>query len=194
MRLLPCGDRAVLIECATLDEARRWQAALQDHAEVVLGARTVLVHGEPSDVRQLIARTRPAPLDDVERGVVELPVVYDGDDLDEVAALTGLTTTEVIEAHTGRPWLAAFSGFAPGFVYLAGGDPRLNVPRRSSPRTKVPAGSVGLAGELSGVYPRSSPGGWQLIGRTYVPLWDLSTDPPALLTPGARVQFVEAGR
>lgn len=196
MRVLPCGDRALIIDCASLDEARRWHAALRQHDGVdpVLGARTVLVHGDPARLRALIARTRPAELDDTIGEVVDIPVVYDGEDLDEVARLTGLTSQEVIAAHTGRPWTAAFSGFAPGFVYLAGGDPRLDVPRRSTPRTRVPAGSVGLAGTLSGVYPRSSPGGWQLIGRTYVPLWDLERDPPALLRPGARVRFVEVRR
>ncbi len=193
MRVLPCGDRALIIECASLDEARGWHAALDGQVEAVLGARTVLVHGDPAALRSLIARTRPAELADTEHDAVEIPVVYDGEDLDEVARLTGLTTREVVDAHTGRPWTAAFSGFAPGFVYLAGGDPRLVVPRRATPRTRVPAGAVGLAGELSGVYPRPSPGGWQLIGRTYVPLWDLDNDPPALLRPGARVRFVEAG-
>ena len=91
---------------------------------------------------------------------------YDGPDLDDVAALTGLSRAEVVAAHTGTPWRVAFGGFAPGFAYLVGGDPRLRVPRRDRPRPSVPAGSVGLAGEFSGVYPRSSPGGWQLLGTT----------------------------
>ncbi|HWV27885.1 MAG TPA: allophanate hydrolase subunit 1 [Aeromicrobium sp.] len=194
MRVLPCGDRAVLLDCASLDEARRWHAALRDEADVTLGARTVLVHGDPAASRALVARTRPQELEHTVGELVEIPVVYDGDDLDDVARLTGLTPSEVVEAHTGRPWIATFAGFAPGFVYLSGGDPRLDVPRRSTPRTRVPAGSVGLAGTLSGVYPRPSPGGWQLIGRTYVPMWDLDADPPARLRPGARVQFVEARR
>jgi KipI family sensor histidine kinase inhibitor len=85
----------------------------------------------------------------------------------------------------------AFGGFAPGFAYLTGGDSRLRVPRRSEPRTTVPAGSVALAGEYSAVYPRSSPGGWQLIGRTDAAIWDLEHDPPALLRPGTWVRFVE---
>ena len=100
------------------------------------------------------------------RADVEIDVVYDGADLDEVARLTGLTPDEVVAAHTGTLWRVGFGGFAPGFAYLVGGDARLNVPRRAEPRTRVPAGSVGLAGEFSGVYPRESPGGWQLIGRT----------------------------
>jgi KipI family sensor histidine kinase inhibitor len=118
---------------------------------------------------------------------VEIEVVYDGPDLDEVGTLTGLGADGVVAAHTGTPWRVAFGGFAPGFAYLAGGDPRLEVTRRSKPRTSVPAGSVGLAGEFSGIYPRSSPGGWQLIGRTDAVLWDL--DRGALLQPGSTVRF-----
>jgi KipI family sensor histidine kinase inhibitor len=121
-------------------------------------------------------------------------VVYDGADLEEVSRLTGLTSDQVIAAHTGTPWRVGFGGFAPGFAYLIGGDERLNVPRQSEPRTKVPAGSVALAGEFSAIYPRESPGGWQLIGRITddVPaLWDLDRDPPALLRPGMWVQFRE---
>lgn len=117
-------------------------------------------------------------------------VRYDGPDLDEVSALTGLTPREVVAAHTGRPWRVGFVGFAPGFAYLVGGDRRLEVPRRASPRTLVPPGSVGLASTYSAVYPRESPGGWQLIGRTDTVLWDSGQEPPALLSPGAWVQFV----
>jgi KipI family sensor histidine kinase inhibitor len=109
-----------------------------------------------------------------------------------VGWLTGLGVDEVVEAHTGTEWRVAFGGFAPGFAYLVGGDERLRVPRRDTPRTKVPAGAVGLAGEFSGVYPRASPGGWQLIGRTDLPMWDLDRDPPALLSAGATVRFVRA--
>jgi KipI family sensor histidine kinase inhibitor len=111
-----------------------------------------------------------------------------------VARLTGMTPDEVVAAHTGTLWQVGFGGFAPGFAYLIGGDERLNVPRQSEPRTRVPAGSVALAGEFSGVYPRESPGGWQLIGRTSentADLWDVDRDPPALLRPGMWVQFRE---
>ena len=124
---------------------------------------------------------------------VEVPVTYDGPDLVEVAALTGLSPAEVVAAHTGRTWRVAFGGFAPGFAYLVGGDPRLTVPRRDHPRPTVPAGAVGLAGEFSGVYPRASPGGWQLLGTTGLALWDVDRDPPALLTPGTTVRFVAIG-
>jgi KipI family sensor histidine kinase inhibitor len=192
VNVLPCGDRAVLIECDTLAEAQAWFAALREHAEVVLGARTVLVRGDLRTSRELIARTDPAT-SPVDAGtVVEIPVTYDGADLAEVAALTGLTTADVVAAHTGTAWTVAFGGFAPGFSYLVGGDPRLQVPRRPSPRTRVPAGSVGLAGEFSGVYPRESPGGWQLIGRTTRPMWDVDREPPALLVAGTTVRFVTA--
>ena len=193
MKVLPCGDRAVLLDCADLHEAQRWYAALADHAGAVLGARTVLLPGEPAALRALVGRTSPSDdLVPADAREVEIAVVYDGPDLDDVARLTGLSTAEVVAAHTGRTWTAAFGGFAPGFSYLVDGDARLAVPRRSSPRTSVPTGSVGLAGDFSGIYPRSSPGGWQLIGRTDASLWDSSREQAALLTPGTTVAFTEA--
>lgn len=190
VRILPCGDLAVLLDCASLDEAQRWFAALDGHADVVLGARTVLVRGDVPRVRALIDATSPNHVPTTIRETVEIPVTYDGDDLDDVTSLTGLTTDQLVAAHTGTPWTVAFGGFAPGFSYLVGGDPQLDVPRRLSPRTRVPAGAVGLAGGFSGVYPRESPGGWQLIGHTDLTLWDSSRHPPALLRPGALVRFV----
>lgn len=192
MNVRPYGDRAVLIDCDGLAEAQSWYAALDGHAEVVLGARTVLVRGDPAEVRSLIAGTLPAPPTTAAGPSVEIPVTYDGPDLDEVARLTGLSVGEVVAAHSAMPWTVAFGGFAPGFSYLVGGDPRLAVPRRSTPRTNLPAGSVGLAGEFSGVYPRPSPGGWQIIGHTTTTLWDAQRDSPALLAPGSRVRFVIA--
>lgn len=192
MRIRPCGDRALLLDCDSLAEAQGWFAALDDRTEVVLGARTVLVKGDPGTTRALIRDTRPATTPPVRSAAVEIPVEYDGDDLAEVAALVDLTPDELVAAHTHTPWTVAFGGFAPGFFYLVGGDPRLQVPRRDTPRTRVPAGSVGLAGEFSGVYPRESPGGWQLIGRTDATMWDSSRDQPSLLVPGATVMFVVA--
>jgi KipI family sensor histidine kinase inhibitor len=124
--------------------------------------------------------------------LVEIAVTYDGPDLGVVVAATGLSETEVVRRHLAGAYIVAFCGFAPGFAYLAGGDPRLRVARRETPRTKVAGGSVGLAGEFCGIYPRDSPGGWQIIGHTTAPLWSLDRDPPALLTPGARVRFVAA--
>jgi KipI family sensor histidine kinase inhibitor len=191
MRLLPSGDRAVLLDCESLDEAQAWFAALHEEADAVLGARTVLLRGVPAELRRLITGAEPAEPSAIGTGPeIEIAVTYDGEDLDDVAAHTGLAPDEVVAAHTGTPWTVAFGGFAPGFAYLVGGDERLVVPRRDSPRTSVPAGSVGLAGEFSGVYPRSSPGGWQLIGRTDAVMFDVDRDPPGLLSPGATVRFV----
>lgn len=122
--------------------------------------------------------------------LVEIPVVYDGEDLADVAGLLGCDVAEVIRRHTADEWTVAFCGFAPGFGYLTG-QSRWDVSRRKSPRTKVPAGSVALAGEFSGVYPRESPGGWQLLGRTEVAVFDQTRDPAALLQPGRRVRFID---
>jgi KipI family sensor histidine kinase inhibitor len=203
VRVLPYGDAALLLETegvtaevvALADACRA--AELPGVLDVVPAARTVLLVAAPrTDLARLRAAVdaleiRPAE-EGAPAGTVEIPVVYDGPDLDDVARLTGLDRPGIVAAHTGTPWRVAFGGFAPGFAYLSGGDPRLQVSRREEARTKVPAGSVGLAGEFSGVYPRSSPGGWQLIGRTDAQLWDLDRDPPALLQPGAEVRFVEA--
>ncbi|CAM3679999.1 allophanate hydrolase subunit 1 [Nocardioides zeicaulis] len=206
--LLPYGDRAVLVELASTREAVAYASALRARGsvagagpvgEVVPAARTVLVVAAEgvgvADLRAHLADVVPTTLATGADGpMVEIPVTYDGADLAEVAALTGLSEREVVTAHTGQTWQVAFGGFAPGFGYLVGEDDRLHVPRREESRTRVPAGAVGLAGEYSGIYPRSSPGGWQLIGRTDVVLWDLDRDPAALLAPGVRVRFVEVGR
>ncbi len=210
-RVLTCGENALLVELDGLSEVLAMTAAIRAAVEagdpgfaatvdVVPGARTVLVTvGEGAGtafLRTGLANVSPDPGATPESAepaeVIEIPVTYDGPDLDEVATLTGLTPDEVVAAHTGQPWQAGFIGFAPGFAYLSGGDPRLAVSRRSEPRTSVPAGSVALAGEFSAVYPRSSPGGWQLIGRTDAVLFDVDRDPPALLPPGAVVRFVAA--
>lgn len=189
MRLLPCGDEAVLLDCASPDEATGWFAALTD-LDPVLGAQTVLLHGNPSELRATVAARKPkTPAAATEADEVVIAVAYDGPDLAEVAELTGLSEDAVVAAHTGTAWTVGFVGFAPGFAYLSGGDPRLRVPRRATPRPSVPAGSVGLAGDFSGVYPRSSPGGWQLIGHTDVDLFDVDRNPPALLQPGMQVRF-----
>ena len=170
-----------------------------DVVDVVPAAETVLVTvAEGAGVERLrpalLALAVPPGAGTAAQGsVVEIPVRYDGPDLDDVARRTGLSAAEVVAAHTGTDWRVGFGGFAPGFAYLVGGDERLRVPRRDEPRTSVPAGSVALAGEFSAVYPRASPGGWQLIGQTDLVLWDVDRDPPALLTPGAAVRFVEAG-
>jgi KipI family sensor histidine kinase inhibitor len=212
-RLRRCGWHAVLVECDGLEqvlalaEAVRAAVATSEPGfteviDVVPAATTVLVivgdEGNVTSLRPALARAaatvsaaagRRSGNGDAE--TVEIGVHYDGPDLDEVAAMTGLSRDEVIEAHTATSWYAAFGGFAPGFTYLVGGDSRLQVPRRAEPRTAVPAGSVALAGEYSAVYPRSSPGGWQLIGHTDAVMWDLEREPPALLKPGTIVRFVE---
>ena len=196
MKVLPFGDAAVLVELSGLDEVLGFAAAVRDLDEVldvVPAARTVLVVVEPGTALDpLVGRLTSlsfSPSGSSEGETVEIDVVYDGPDLADVARLTGLSEDEVVSAHTGTPWRIAFGGFAPGFAYLTGGDPRLEVARRDEPRTTVPAGAVGLAGEYSGVYPRPSPGGWQLIGRTEAVLWDASRQPPALLVPGGSVRF-----
>jgi KipI family sensor histidine kinase inhibitor len=125
---------------------------------------------------------------------VEIAVRYDGDDLHAVAAETGLAPHHVVEVHASVTYTVAFCGFAPGFAYLTGLDQRLHLPRLSTPRTRVPAGSVAIAAEYAGVYPRSSPGGWRLLGRTDADLFDPDRREPALLTPGTRVRFVPQGR
>ncbi|QLY31043.1 5-oxoprolinase subunit B family protein [Nocardia huaxiensis] len=120
---------------------------------------------------------------------VLIPVRYDGEDLESAAALLGLSPAELIAQHTGTEWRCAFVGFAPGFGYLESPDGRLTVPRRAQSRTAIPAGAVALAGGYTAVYPRRSPGGWQLIGTTDLPVWDVDRDPPALITAGTRVRF-----
>jgi KipI family sensor histidine kinase inhibitor len=121
---------------------------------------------------------------------VELRVRYDGPDLPELSRLTGLSPEEVVARHVGGDYVVAFLGFQPGFGYLVGGDEALHVPRRDDPRTRVPAGSVAIAGPYSGVYPRESPGGWRLLGSTATPMFDADREPPTLLSPGDRVRFV----
>ncbi|MES4903572.1 MULTISPECIES: allophanate hydrolase subunit 1 [unclassified Streptomyces] len=127
-------------------------------------------------------------------GVLDVPVRYDGPDLAAVAQHTGLSTAEVVARHTAPLYTVAFSGFAPGFGYLTGTDPALRLPRRAEPRTEVPAGAVAVAGGFTGIYPRPSPGGWQLLGTTTLPLWNERRDPPALLVPGRSVRLRAVSR
>lgn len=205
MRLLPYGDAAVLLDCETLAEALGWRdllaaAAVEGVEEFVTAARTVLVRLRPDTAnaaKRVIATLGPLQVSDrgevvhgeADSEPVTISVTYDGPDLAEVGELTGLGADGVVAAHTKPLWRVAFCGFAPGFGYLVGGGERLHVPRRREPRTRVPAGAVGLAGEFSGVYPRESPGGWQLIGRTDAALWDVNQEPSASLRPGLTVRF-----
>ncbi|MGX7723365.1 5-oxoprolinase subunit B family protein [Rhodococcus pyridinivorans] len=200
MRILRAGDSALLAEFDSLDEVLAQFRALDRErprgvVDLVPAARTLLVCFDPSEtgvqvVHKWVTTTPPVSRDEVDVEEVTLEVRYDGADLEEVGELTGLGADGVIAAHTGSLWTVAFGGFAPGFAYLTGGDSRLHVPRRSSPRTSVPSGAVGLAGEFSGVYPRKSPGGWQLIGTSSAPLWQPDRTPAALLRPGCTVRFV----
>ncbi len=194
----PVGTRAVLAELGGTPGVLALQAQLLEHPlpgqlDVLAAAETVMVTADsPASARRIAAQllrldlTAPVQRDG---GLVVIDTVYDGEDLAEVAELTGLGIDGVIAAHTGQPWTVAFAGFAPGFGYLVGDNEALHVPRRSSPRTAVPAGSVALAGNYSAVYPRRSPGGWQLIGRTSARMWDLDREQPALAAPGSRIQF-----
>jgi KipI family sensor histidine kinase inhibitor len=194
----------VLVEVAGQDAALALYAALHDAAlpgvtDLVPAARTVLIRLDPSVTSAAEIRAAAETLDAPETapataGSVEIPVVYDGPDLAEVATRLGLAADEVVARHTGTPWTVAFAGFAPGFGYLTGGDPVFDVPRRGSPRPRITAGSVGLAGRFSGVYPHDSPGGWQLIGRTGTRVWDLDREEPALLLPGVEVRFTAVPR
>lgn len=198
MRLLPCGDRAILVELPDADTRRRLDATLRRTPidgvlEHVPAATTVLVRTEPGDLVRVAGELRQLRLLDADSsGSVDdltIPVIYDGADLAEVSALLDLTVAEVIARHTGQIWTVEFAGFAPGFGYLIGDDDNLTVSRRATPRTRIPAGSVGLADQFSGVYPKASPGGWQLLGHTELAMWDVDRDDPALLIPGRRVRF-----
>jgi KipI family sensor histidine kinase inhibitor len=199
--VLDYGDQALMLECDSTADVLAWTAALRAAAlpgvvDIVPASRTVLLKLNGQRY-QGVTRRRLRKLkvthgtEDTadERDEVVIDVIYDGPDLAEVADRTGLTTAQVINAHTATPWRVGFSGFAPGFAYLIDGDTRLHVPRRSEPRTAVPAGSVALAGEFSAVYPRRSPGGWQIIGHTDAVLWDIDRADPALLTQGVWVRF-----
>ncbi|MFG2131466.1 allophanate hydrolase subunit 1 [Streptomyces sp. NPDC048751] len=203
MRALPVGDSALLVEFSSGDEAQALHAELLRRRaegtltvrEIVPAARTVLLDGLEDPVRwasELTATDLP-PAPPRAQDVVEIPVRYDGPDLADVAAHWGVAEDEVAAVHASAEFRVAFCGFAPGFGYLTGLPPRYDVPRRATPRTAVPAGAVALAGPYTGVYPRSSPGGWQLIGTTDAVLWDHARVPAALLSPGTRVRFVATG-
>ena len=201
MRFLPVNLNAVLVELDDLPQTLALLASLRAEPiagieELVPAARTLLITFRPAAIaadelaRQVGARSLDACETRIDRRI-EIPVRYDGEDLAEVAGLLGITPGEVVRRHTGSDYTVAFTGFAPGFAYLSGGHPSLNVPRRKVPRTRIPAGAVGLAGSFSGVYPQASPGGWQILGITDAPMWDLSRETPALLQPGDTVRFVD---
>ncbi|MBD3780772.1 MAG: allophanate hydrolase subunit 1, partial [Micrococcales bacterium] len=204
------GPDALLVDLAGAGQVRALDDALRSAppagaVDVVPAARTVLLRfGSSSaadaavDAVAAAARAasratgRPGSADRRPADAVELPVRYDGPDLAEVARLTGLTPEEVVRRHAASTYTVAFGGFMPGFAYLTGLDPALHVPRRATPRERVPAGAVAVAGEYAAVYPAATPGGWRLLGTCDVPLFDVDRDPPALLRPGTRVRFVPA--
>lgn len=201
VRVLPVGDRAFLLEVAALDEVLALRTALESSrpdgvVDLVPAARTVLVRVDP---RRLSVSAAKAWAVATARGaeaaehpstpVVEVPIVYDGADLAETAALLGVSSEALARRHAAAEWNVAFTGFAPGFGYLVSDDWPYDVPRLASPRTRVPAGAVGLAAGFSGAYPRETPGGWRLIGTTDAVLFDPDAAAPALLAPGSRVRF-----
>lgn len=205
LRLLSYGRHAILVELCSLEQALNLSADLNARppngvTELVPGARTVLISFDPAltgiaalsadlSVRPLLGPNSNSGEQKSSDSAIQIPVVYDGPDLAEVAALTGMSVLDVVERHAAASYLVAFTGFAAGFGYLSGGDPALQVPRRGTPRTRVPAGAVALAGEFTGIYPRAGPGGWQLIGHTDATMWDVDRTPAALLRPGVRVAF-----
>jgi KipI family sensor histidine kinase inhibitor len=194
VEFIPVGRDAVLVEVGGPDEAlslAMWARDARVPAmEIVPAAATVLFDGVPdaAGLRGLLdawtpgSKTRAGAL-------VEIPVEYDGEDLDDVAERWGTDVDGVVARHTGLEFVSAFCGFSPGFAYLSGLPDALAVPRLDSPRSKVPAGAVALAGTWCAAYPTASPGGWRLIGRTDAALWDAARDQPALLSPGTRVRF-----
>ncbi len=204
MRVRSCGEDAVLLEVDAAELAATYDAVLRalrggawSAREVVPAATTVLLEGLVGPLDELVAqvaRLREHGGAGPGGDTVEVPTVYDGEDLDEVARLWEMTRAEVVSTHVGIDFQVAFCGFAPGFAYCTGLPEPLHVPRRRTPRSRVPAGSVGLAGGFTGIYPTASPGGWQLLGRTDLRLWDSEADPPARLPPGTRVRFVETER
>ncbi|MGC4894403.1 5-oxoprolinase subunit B family protein [Micromonospora sp. DT31] len=203
MRIRPVGAHALLLDCDDADQAQAWRAELWHRrdtgeltaTEIVPGAVTVLLDGvpDPPATAARIAGWRPRPAaTGPATSEVRVPTVYDGADLPAVAAHWDLDVPAVVEVLRRTEFRVAFCGFAPGFAYLTGLPPELAVPRLATPRTRVPAGSVALAGPYAGIYPTASPGGWLLVGRTDLRLFDVHADPPARLTPGTRVRLVDA--
>jgi KipI family sensor histidine kinase inhibitor len=201
MELRTVGEHGLLLVCADAAAVSDTYAGVRALAEqlgatdVVPAARTVLLDGldDPDAAAEFLRDWQPPATSTATRGrLVEIPTTYDGPDLDEVARQWELTTAEVITTHQAGRFVVAFCGFAPGFAYCTGLPAELEVRRRADPRPVVPVGSVALAAEYTSVYPTASPGGWQLIGRTDVRLWNPGRKSPALLSPGTRVRFVDA--
>jgi KipI family sensor histidine kinase inhibitor len=199
MRILPAGDRAVLVELGSLDDVHRLHRSVRAAhigLDSIPGWSTLLITTDGA-VAPVIAQLRdlawasPEPMP--EGTVHEIPIVYDGEDLADVAATCGLSESEVVRLHGSAEYVVAFLGFSRGFPYLSGLPEPLQLPRRSTPRARVPAGSVAIAVDQCGIYPMATPGGWHLLGRTDRVLFDPATEPPSVLSPGDRVRFVEIG-
>jgi KipI family sensor histidine kinase inhibitor len=203
MRFLPAGYSGLLVECDDLAQVVALHRALERSrpkgvVDLVPAALTLLLTFDSSTTHARLSDTIAATDLDGDKGPaqerhVTIEVTYDGADLADVAELTGRSVEALVEALTTAELTVAFGGFAPGFGYLSGLPEELHVPRRATPRTRVPAGSVALAGPFAGVYPPASPGGWQLVGRTDAVLFDVDRDPPALLVPGTAVRFRDVG-
>lgn len=208
VRVFPLGDTAVLAELGTrLDTALNTRALAlaaalkkrRDVRQAVAGHASVTVQFDPDQVTHdalaaaigRLATKRP-PMEEPGR-LHRIPVVYDGPDLEAVAAGLRLTQQHVIELHVRPIYRAFLVGFVPGWAYLGPLPDELVIPRRPVPRTQVPAGSVAIAGQQTGIYPLNSPGGWHLIGRTSVKLFLPDSDPPSLFRAGDRVKFFAAG-
>lgn len=199
LRIIPASDSALLVEYPSLeDTVAHFQALEAAHVpgveELMPAAKTILVRFDNTltdhDCLARAIRSIPPASGQIEGSQEALiDVIYDGEDLAEVADILGLSIPQLIERHTKATWKVAFIGYAPGFAYCVGDDPIFNVPRRSTPRTRIRAGSVGLAGTFSGIYPRESPGGWQMLGHTNEKMWDLSRPKPSLLQPGQVVRY-----
>ncbi|MGX6604495.1 5-oxoprolinase subunit B family protein [Micromonosporaceae bacterium Da 78-11] len=201
MRVRRVGRSALLIECRNSEQAeacradlvRRREAGEIEVVDIVPGATTVLLDGVAPDVEAWIADWAPHPTATTSEGpLVEIPVVFDGEDLADVADRWRLPVAAAVTRLVETPLTVAFCGFAPGFAYLRGLREEWAVPRLAAPRRRVPAGAIGLAGAYAGIYPTASPGGWRLVGHTGQNLFDVRQDPPALLCPGTRVRLVPA--
>jgi 5-oxoprolinase (ATP-hydrolysing) subunit B len=206
MRILTAGSGALLV---CLDRPEQVTGLYHDllrdppegFIEAIPAAETVMVLFDPTrtaapalasrlEFATTRANTNPEPPEPTKQPPsITIPVTYDGPDLDDVARSTNLTVEEVVRRHEAGEYIVAFCGFAPGFGYLAGLDPALHLPRRPAPRTRVPAGSIAISDRFTSVYPHTSPGGWHLLGRTTMAMWDVERQPPSLLSPGTRVRF-----
>ena len=205
MRVRPYGQEATIIDQLRPGLAATLRQEVLDACEknrlccidVVPAASSLVVTHEArvsDEMRRVLCGLGESEASSVraKEVLVELPVRYDGADLDDVARACSLSVEQVISLHSGADFEVSFCGFAPGFAYLLGLPDELHLPRRASPRARVPAGSVAIAARYSAVYPRESPGGWHLLGTTTATLWDIARDQPALLQPGTRVRFVRA--